>query len=59
MDNINQIICDRLEGWELAELLELTPEEILLEFEDKITEKLKEIKEFLDIEDDNEDDKDE
>lgn len=54
MNEILEILNDRLEGWELAELLELTPKEIALEFKDKIEEKLDEIKELLEIEDDDE-----
>lgn len=52
------MLDDRLDGWELAELLGLTAREICLEFEDKIDEKIKDIKELLDLEDEDETDTD-
>lgn len=54
LDDIIDILDDRLDGWELAELLELSPSEIALEFKDKIEDKLDELKELLELDDDNE-----
>lgn len=53
LHDIIRILDDRFEGWELAELLELSPREIALEFKDKIEEKLDEIKEVLEIDDED------
>lgn len=52
-DELFDAIKDRWEGWELVEVLNLPIEDILLEFEEEIFEKLSEIKELLNIEDDN------
>ena len=57
MDDIIKMLDDRLEGWELAELLGLSAEDVALAFEDTLEEKMAQIKELLEIEeeDDNED----
>jgi hypothetical protein len=55
-ETLLEILCDRLEGYELAELLELSVRDIFYEFKDKIEEKLDEIKEVLEISDDERDD---
>lgn len=57
-EELIEMLDDRLDGWELAELLGLTAREICLEFEDKIDEKIKDIKELLDLEDEDETDTD-
>ena len=58
MDDIISLLNDRLEGWELAELLGLSAEEIALAFEEVLDEKIEQLKELLEIEDsdDEEDD---
>lgn len=53
MDDIITMLDDRLEGWELAELLGLSAEEIALAFEDKLEDKMAQIKELLEIEDED------
>lgn len=54
-EDIFEIIKDRLEAWELVELLNLPIEDILLEFEEEILDKINEVKELLGIkEDENE-----
>ena len=55
MDEIIALLNDRLEGWELAELLGLSAEDIALAFEDTVEEKMAQLKELLDIEDEDED----
>ena len=55
MDDILEKLKDRLEGWEFAELLELSVEDIFYAFEDRIDEdRLEDIKELLNIEDNDE-----
>jgi len=57
MDDLIKMLDDRLEGWELAELLGLSAEDIALAFEEVIEEKMAQLKELLEIEDeDNEED---
>ena len=51
MDDIIKMLNDRLEGWELAEALGLSAEEIALAFEDVVEDKMAQLKELLDIED--------
>lgn len=55
-EDLFKLINDRLEGWELVELLELTAEDICRNFEDEVMENINEIKDLLNIDtDDNED----
>lgn len=49
-DDLFEALKDRLESWELVELLDLPIEDILLEFEEEILEKIDDIKELLGIE---------
>lgn len=51
-EDIFDALKDRLEGWELVEMLGLTVEDILTEFEDKVLDNLEDIKELLNINDD-------
>lgn len=55
-DDLFEIIKDRFESWELVELLSdrISTEDILLMFEDEVFEKLDDIKELLNIEDNDE-----
>jgi hypothetical protein len=53
MDDIIKMLNDRLEGWELAELLGLSAEDIALAFEDAVEEKIAQLKELLEIEDED------
>lgn len=46
------MLDDRLEGWELAELLGLSAEDIALAFQDVVEDKMAQLKELLEIEDD-------
>ena len=55
MDDIIKLLNDRLEGWELAELLGLSAEDIALAFEEVVEDKIAQLKELLEIEDDEED----
>lgn len=54
-DDLFEAIKDRFEGWELVDLLSISTEEILLMFEDEVFQKLEEIKELLNIEDEEND----
>ena len=56
MDDIIKMLNDRLEGWELAEALGLSAEDIALAFEEIVEEKMAQLKELLDIEDEEFDD---
>jgi hypothetical protein len=50
-----QLVDDRLEGWELCDMLGLTAMDLCLEFKDKITPtKMRQLKELLEIEEDEE-----
>lgn len=51
MDDIIVLLNDRLEGWELAEALGLSAEDIAFAFEELLEEKIVQIKELLEIED--------
>ena len=53
MDDIIKLLNDRLEGWELAELLGLSAEDVALAFEDIVEEKMAQLKELLEIEDEH------
>ena len=53
-DDLFEILKDRFESWELVELLDLDVEDILIEFEDEILDKIDEIKELLNIEQEDE-----
>lgn len=53
MDDIIKMLNDRLEGWELAEALGLSAEDIALAFEDVVEDKMAQLKELLDIEDED------
>lgn len=59
MDDIISLLNDRLEGWELAELLGLSAEDIALAFEEVLDEKVEQLKELLEIEDSDEQDDEE
>jgi intein/homing endonuclease len=48
-EDLFKLINDRLEGWELAELLEVDAEDICLAFEDQVLDKIESIKELLNI----------
>lgn len=52
---IKEAIADRYEGWELAELLDLSVRDIMYYFETEILEKLEDIKEELRIEPEEDD----
>ncbi len=56
MDDIIKMLDDRLEGWELAELLGLSAEDIALAFEEIVEEKIAQLKELLEVEDDEDSD---
>jgi hypothetical protein len=58
MDDIIKMLNDRLEGWELAEHLGLTAEDVALAFEDLVEEKMAQLKELLEIEDDDDEQED-
>lgn len=58
MDDIIRMLNDRLEGWELAEILGLSAEDVALAFEEIVEEKIAQLKELLEIEDDEQDDED-
>lgn len=55
MDDIITKLNDRLEGWELTEILGLSAEDIALAFEEQLDEKIEQLKELLEIEDDDSD----
>lgn len=55
-EKIKELLSDRLEGWELAELLELTVNEICVEFKDKVEENLDELKQVLGINEEDDED---
>ncbi len=59
MDDIIKMLDDRLEGWELAELLGLSAEDIALAFEEVVEEKIAQLKELLEVEDEETDEDDE
>lgn len=59
MDDIIKMLNDRLEGWELAEALGLSAEDIALAFEEVVEEKMAQLKELLDIEDEEDSDNEE
>jgi hypothetical protein len=59
MDDIIKMLDDRLEGWELAELLGLSAEDIALAFEEIVEEKIAQLKELLEVEDEDIDEEDE
>ncbi len=59
MDDIIKMLDDRLEGWELAELLGLSAEDIALAFEDIVEDKIAQLKELLEVEDEEIDEEDE
>ena len=52
MDEIIKLLNDRLEGWELTEILGLSAEDIALAFEETLEDKMAQIKELLGIEND-------
>jgi hypothetical protein len=52
-EELFKLINDRLEGWELAELIEIDAEEMCLAFEDKVLDNIEEIKELLNIDTDD------
>jgi hypothetical protein len=48
LDNIlKSAICDRLEGWELIEFLNIPIEDIVELFEEDILDNLEEVKDFI------------
>ncbi len=51
-EELYKLIDDRLEGWELVELLEISAEDICLAFEDEVFDKMKAIKDLLELDDD-------
>lgn len=55
-EDILDAIKDRLEPLELAELLDLSLEDLLDAFEDKLTENLPQILEYIDYDEDDEHD---
>ncbi len=59
MDDIIKLLDDRLEGWELAELLGLSAEDIALAFEEVVEDKMAQLKELLEIEDEEDSDEEE
>ena len=58
-DQLKDLLSDRLEGWELVELLGISVREICTEFRDKIEDNLDEIKIVLEIDNEEEADDDE
>jgi DNA-directed RNA polymerase specialized sigma subunit len=58
MDDIIKMLNDRFEGWELADFLGVTAEDVALAFEDIVEEKMAQLKELLEIEDDDDDEQD-
>jgi hypothetical protein len=52
-EDLFKLINDRLEGWELVELLEVDAEDVCLAFEDQVLDKLESIKELLNIDTDD------
>lgn len=55
-EDLFKLINDRLEGWELVELLELDAEEICRNFEDEVMDNIDEIKDLLNIDTDDDED---
>jgi len=53
-EDIFEALKDRLEGWELVEMLGLSVEDILTEFEEQVLDNIDDIKELLGIDNDNE-----
>ena len=54
MDDIFQAIEDRLEASELVDFIGLTTRDILHEFREEVIENIEEIKELLNLKEDNE-----
>lgn len=48
-NNIKDALADRLEAWELVDFLDITIEDVLAAFEDKIVENLDEVLDFAGI----------
>ena len=48
-EDLFKLINDRLEGWELAEIIQLSAEDICLSFEDEVLDKITAIRELLNI----------
>jgi hypothetical protein len=59
MSDIISMLNDRLEGWELADLLGLSAEDVALAFEDLVEEKIQQLKELLEVEDEDDDNEEE
>ena len=51
LDELASLLNDRLEGWELAELLEISSEDLCLAFEDLVTERMADLLDFLGLDD--------
>lgn len=59
LDELAALLNDRLEGWELAELLEISSEDLCYAFEDLILERMADLTDFLGLEaNDTEEDQD-
>lgn len=54
-EDLFKLINDRFEGWELVEIIDISAEEICLAFEDEVMRKIKEIKELLLLDEDEDD----
>lgn len=52
-EDLKEIICDRLEGWELVEFLQIPIELIVETFEDKIQENIEDVKDFCGLREEN------
>lgn len=52
-DELKKAICDRLEGWELVDFLQVSIEEILDAFEDKVEDSLDDVLDFCNLREHN------
>ena len=48
MDEFMKALADRFEGWELAELLDIPAEDIILAFKDLIEDKTEDLRDYID-----------
>lgn len=46
-EDLQAAICDKLEGWELVEFLNLDIEDIVNAFEEEILENIEDVKDFI------------
>lgn len=48
-DELKKAIADRLEGWELVDFLQISAEDVIEAFEDRVIENLEDVKDFADL----------